>query len=559
MATQSLIAAWSEVLDMDESEIDGEDSFFEIGGDSVKSIRLIGAAREVNLDVDAETIFRHPTLSAMAEHCKKLDGISHSASEPELALDQGLLRHCALACHVDPTCIEDIVPSTKMQTALFEVHISAEKPGVMQKQIVFNIEGTDDASSVMAAFQAVRDKNQVLRTRLVQHEGCVMQVILRDDQVPWERASDLAEYLERDVCIKTNFGDPLTRYAVVHDDSEKKTFLVWTVLHCVEDEWTRNLVLDGIEQYLLSPTTYSKKSKPPTLRMFANHMSSNLNDGAAFWQNYMADPPIITRPSLWKVPENYQPGHFTWIAEQQRRISFNSHEHGGISLATVAHGAFGLAFAAMSGNLDDAVFAVSRSGRQMPLKGIESMMRPMLCTVPLRIRPASHDTVLDMLQQIQADSIPMMAYEQLARETLPPLRNDLPELNWHMNDMDTFRRKIIFRTEGGIKASVKPDKDLTPEFDYNLPLYVEARSSNGFVKVEAGYDGDLLERSLVRRFVDLFLDILESMVRRSLEGTVEDMLVGKTVKKTEIGLHATSGAMDMPVIDGFHAYEMQAK
>ncbi|CAL8581072.1 hypothetical protein XPA_006775 [Xanthoria parietina] len=541
---------------MDESEIDGEDSFFEIGGDSVKSIRLIGAAREVNLDLDAETIFRHPTLSAMAEHCKKLEVISHSASEPDLALDQDVVRHCALACHVDPTCIEDIVPSTKMQTALFEEHISAEKPGVMQKQIVFTMEGTDDASSVMAAFQAVRDKNQVLRTRLVQHEGCVVQVILRDEQVPWEKASDLAEYLKRDVCIRTNFGDPLTRYAVVHDDSKKKAFLVWTVLHSVEDEWTRNLVLDGIEQYLLSPTTYSKKSQPPTLRMFANHMSSNWKDGAAFWQTYMADPPTITRPSLWKVPENDQPGQFTWIAEQQRRISFNGHEHGGISLATVANGAFGLAFAAMSGNLDDVVFAVIRSGRQMPLKGIESMMRPMLCTVPLRIRPTSHDTILGMLQQIQADSIPIMAYEQLATVTFPPLQTELPVFNWHMTDMDTFRRKITFETAGGTKAAVKPDKDLTPEFDYDLPLYVEARSSNGFVKVEAGYDGDLLERSLVCRFVDLFVDILDSMVRRSLEGTVEDMLAGKTVKKTE---HATSGAMDLPAIDGFRAYEIQTK
>lgn len=544
---------------MDEFEIDGEDSFFEIGGDSVKSIRLIGAAREVNLDLDAETIFRHPTLSAMAEHCKNLDAISHSASEPEMGLDQDLLRHCALACHVDPTCIEDIVPSTRFQTALFEFHISAEKPGVMQKQIVFTMEGTDDASSVMAAFQAVRDKNQVLRTRLVQHEGCVVQVILRDDRVSWEKASDLAEYLKRDVCIRTNFGDPLARYAVVHDDSKKKTFLVWTVLHSVEDEWTRNLVLDGIEQYLLSPTTYSKKSQPPTLRMFANHMSSTWKEGAAFWQTYMADPPTITRPTLWKVPENYQSGPFTWIAEQQRRISFNSREHGGISLATVAHGAFGLAFAAMSGNLDDAVFAVIRSGRQMPLKGIESMMRPMVCMALLRIRPTSHDTILAMLQQIQADSIAMTAYEQLARETLPRLSNDLPEFNWHMNDMDTFRRKITFETEGGTKASVKPDKDLTPEFDYQLPFYVEARSSNGFVKVEAGYDGDLLERSLVRQFIDLFLDILESMVQRSLEGTVEDMLVGKNVKKTEIGSHATSGATDMPAVDGFHAYEIQTK
>ncbi|KAI4281514.1 MAG: hypothetical protein L6R38_003640 [Xanthoria sp. 2 TBL-2021] len=530
----ALISAWSEVLDIDESEIDGEDSFFEIGGDSVKSMRLIGAAREINLDIDSETIFRHPTLSAMAEHCKEIDGISHSASESESALDQDLLHHCALACHIDPTCIEDIVPSTQLQMALFEPHVSAEKPGVYLKQLVFNIEGTDDASSVMAAFQAIQDKNQILRTRLVQHEGRIVQVIMRNDKIHWDKASDLAEYLKQDTSIRMDFGGPLTRYAIVHDDSKKKPFLVWTAQHCVEDEWTRHLVLEGIEQYLLSPTAYTKKSNPPSSRIFADHMSSNLKDGAAFWQTYMADSPTTHRQGLWNLPENYAPGQFTWIAEQQRRISFNSHEHGGISLATVAHGAFGLAFAAMFGNLDDAVFAAIRSGRQMPLKGIESMMRPMLCVVPLRIRPTSHDTILDMLQQIQEDSISMMAYEQLAGETLPLLINRLPMLNWHMNDIDTFGRKIAFETKGGSKGCVKPNNELTPAFDYYLPFYVEARNSNGVVKIEAGYDHDLVEESLLRRFVDRFLDTLESMVRRSLKGTVEDILVGKDVKKTEV-------------------------
>ncbi|KAL8925626.1 MAG: hypothetical protein Q9172_002130 [Xanthocarpia lactea] len=77
----------------------------------------------------------------------------------------------------------------------------------------------------MAAFQAVQDNNQILGN-----------------------ASDLAEYLHRDISIRIKFGDPLTRYAVVQ--GSVKTSVVWTAQHCMEDEWTRHLLLDGIEEYL---------------------------------------------------------------------------------------------------------------------------------------------------------------------------------------------------------------------------------------------------------------------------------------------------------------------
>ena len=129
-------------------------------------------------------------------------------------------------------------------------------------------------------------------------------------------------------------------------------------------------------------------------------------------------------------------------------ISYNSQEHGGITLATVAHGAFGLAVAAMSGNLEDAAFQTIRMGCQLPLKGAESMMGLMLCLVPLRIPSAFNDTILNMLQSIQEVNISTMSYEQLASETLPVFPTRLPILNWRLNNVDIFQRNITFTTGG---------------------------------------------------------------------------------------------------------------
>ncbi|KAL8788552.1 MAG: hypothetical protein Q9213_001625 [Squamulea squamosa] len=523
--SRRLISAWSEVLDIDESEIDEDDNFFEIGGDSVTSMRLIGAVRERCLQIDAEDIFRHPTLSQMEKQCKGIEEAHGPGSSSETAVNYDLMQQCALACQVDPTFIEDIVASPKMQARLFQLHISAKAPGAMLEQVVFEIEGTDDTSTVMAAFQAVQKNNQILRTRLIQHEDQVLQVILRQDQIHWAKGSNLAEYLKQDISIRANFGDPLIRYAVVHE--HEKTFIVWTAQHCVEDEWTRHLLLDEIEQYLLSPTTSRRELKSPSSRLFADYMSSRLKDGAAFWQTYMGDS--ARRRGLWTVPEGYTSGSMKFLAGERREISYNSQEHGGISLAMVAHGAFGLAFAAMSGNLDDSVFLTVRMGRQIPLKGIESIMGPMLCTVPMRVQPTSHDTVLGMLQQIQEDTISMMPYEQLAGETIPSLTNSRPIFNWHMNHINVFERSITFES-GGSKCCLKPNGQLTPPSLLELPFYVSGRATKNGVSVRAGCDHSLVDESLLRRFVDCFLHILELMVRRSLQGTVQDVLAAIDVK-----------------------------
>ncbi|KAL8798624.1 MAG: hypothetical protein Q9182_006518 [Xanthomendoza sp. 2 TL-2023] len=516
---QQLIVAWSEVLDIDESEIDENDNFFEIGGDSVMSMRLVGVAQEKNIYIDAEIVFNHPTLSDMRRHCT--EAISSPASSSAPALDRDLLQHCARVCQVDSNVIADIVPSTPWQARLLSLHVSAKKSGTFLKttQLVFEIAGTNDASSVMAAFQAVRDDNQILRTRLVQHEDHVVQVALRD-QPHWEMASDLAEYLTHDIATRMNFGDSLIRYAVVHE--KEKTFIVWTVHHSVDDEWSRHLLLNGIEQYLLSPLGYSNKPKPPAYNTVAEYVNSNSKDAAAFWQNYLGNS--LSPEAFWKLPEGYVPPSAKVNTITQRPLSYKSQEHGGISLATVAYGAFGLASAALSGTFDDSIFLAMRMGRQVPVKGIESIMGPIATMVPFRIRPTSCDTIVDLLRHIRKDSIAMIPFEQLARAALPPpLVTSVPVLNWRLNDPDVLQREITFQS-GGSQACFKPAPEMWPPRSVLAVCYVVVRATNDVLDIEAAHDDNVVEEPLLHRFIDCFLNILETMVRRSLKGTVRELL-----------------------------------
>ncbi|KAF2200880.1 acetyl-CoA synthetase-like protein [Delitschia confertaspora ATCC 74209] len=63
---KKLLGLWSDLLDTVEDSIGKEDSFFQLGGDSIIAMRLVGAAREEGLSMTVADVFKNPTFADMA-------------------------------------------------------------------------------------------------------------------------------------------------------------------------------------------------------------------------------------------------------------------------------------------------------------------------------------------------------------------------------------------------------------------------------------------------------------------------------------------------------------
>lgn len=61
---RALAAVFAEALDVDAVGVD--ESFFELGGDSLRAMRLIHLARRAGFDVGPRTLYRHPTVAGLA-------------------------------------------------------------------------------------------------------------------------------------------------------------------------------------------------------------------------------------------------------------------------------------------------------------------------------------------------------------------------------------------------------------------------------------------------------------------------------------------------------------
>jgi len=73
---EALAEVWCEVLGLD--RVGAHDHFFELGGDSLRGLRLIAGARRAGLELTPRQLFQHPTLAALAEAAGEV-----TTAEPE--------------------------------------------------------------------------------------------------------------------------------------------------------------------------------------------------------------------------------------------------------------------------------------------------------------------------------------------------------------------------------------------------------------------------------------------------------------------------------------------
>ena len=243
-----LRAAWCQVLDMEEDELDGDSHFFQEGGDSVAAMRLIVVAEGYKIQLDNGTIYDFPLLRNMASNSQEIKMTSET-DLPDITthiLDEDLVQACAKACKVEKQAIEDIFPATKAQANLIAFHM---KDGSFMPQNVFQMHGPAKKDLMREVVEMIQQKNQILRTRIVQHNDAVYQVVLKDT-AEWYEGTSLSEYrnyvYSKDGWVK--YGDPLFRYAFIEEGRD--LYFAYTSQHAGYDGWTNHLIFDALEEGL---------------------------------------------------------------------------------------------------------------------------------------------------------------------------------------------------------------------------------------------------------------------------------------------------------------------
>ncbi|KAF2023951.1 nonribosomal peptide synthetase-like protein [Setomelanomma holmii] len=408
---------WAKILGGD-ADFSANDNFFSMGGDSLRAMRLVAAAREDGIVLNVPDIMLNPTLSAMAAKATPLSE-EDTIDVPPLSLigkdweGDTARADCADLCGVDVSLVEDIYLCTPLQEGLMALSAKFNDAYVAQRVATLSIEA---ARKLKKAFDAAVEDLPVMRTRIVNvaRRG-LFQVVLKDGELVRDHGSDVAEYLKIDRNETMNLGKALFRYGVVEDAENDKGHFIITMHHAVYDGWSMPLVFERINRAFIGLET----NRPASFKHFIKHLT-NLDPSIAksYWKKR------LDGASQYQFPPLPHTGYITQADSLlEHYVNVPTSAHSKLTLATIIRGAWALVSSLYMGH-PDIIFGETLTGRSAPVHGIEQIEGPMITTIPVRVRLTLDRPISEFLQAVHAQTVQQIPHEHLGLQNIRRLSKD---------------------------------------------------------------------------------------------------------------------------------------
>ncbi len=448
---KTLLALWSSLLNLPEDSIQGQDSFFDLGGDSITAMKLVGDARDHGLALTVADVFRHPSFDSMvASVCavhilasdslvSKIENMINTKQVTTKRNDDLYERFSLLAAsnvnaflqtHIVPQVsvfrggLVDVLPATDFQSL-------AVTGALLESRWMLNyfyLEGDgplDVGRLKRACFQLVQALD-ILRTVFVPSGGRFLQVVLRTLRPAFhvleangQPLDDfMAELQRRDV--GGVFGEPFVEFSVIKQRQSTRHRIVLRISHAQYDGVCFPKILSALQ------AAYQGEALPRSPPSFANYLRASA--GALTSEHYQHWRQLLAGSSMTEIVRRTGPSYFHRRATSATSIAkapttaccLKRTVHlppvSSITAATIIKAAWAHVLAQVSSSAD-VVFGHTISGRNATVDGVAGMIGPCLNLVPVRVhfpeQQHSGWTVNDLLHHVQGQQLANMPHEVL--------------------------------------------------------------------------------------------------------------------------------------------------
>ncbi|MBP3087530.1 condensation domain-containing protein, partial [Mycolicibacterium fortuitum] len=178
-----LAGIYAQVLGLDRVGVD--DSFFDLGGDSLAATRLVNAVNaSLDSDFAVRAVFEAPTVAALAERAVESSG-----------------QRRPLVAQRRP----DVIPLSYAQQRLWFLEQLQGPSSIYNMPAVYRVSGPLDTDALGLALSDVVERHESLRTLFRSVDGVPRQVVVRSEDVDfgWQvvevcgaSAAEVAEIIE---------------------------------------------------------------------------------------------------------------------------------------------------------------------------------------------------------------------------------------------------------------------------------------------------------------------------------------------------------------------------
>jgi tyrocidine synthetase-3 len=317
-AEKVIVDAWQSVLDIEQVGI--HDHFFDLGGDSIKSLAIVSKVRESGLGINVADLFTYPVLESLAACIQKqVPQASSKIMEPfSLCPDSDKTKL--------PSGIINAYPISKLQEGMIFHYGSqvssgnAETKGLYHNVSRISLDTSIDIAAFKTALARLVSRHDILHTSFhMQGFSIPLQLVHQQIELPLGY-TDLSMFdaKEQQELLDLAYTQALTKrlnvelaplFSVhVHKLSSQKSEMTWVEHHALLDGWSVEILfkeLSELYQAELEQREAQLADTPQYVNFIAAEQEAIANDtNTQFWRNYLQDAEFASLPAPDQASKN---------------------------------------------------------------------------------------------------------------------------------------------------------------------------------------------------------------------------------------------------------------
>ncbi|TPX70384.1 hypothetical protein SpCBS45565_g01827 [Spizellomyces sp. 'palustris'] len=505
-------------------------SIFQLGLDSISSVKLSSKLKSHGIVVPVPDIMRFPTVARLSS---RLLEINADVEKEHVEMAQAATREKILVdfdakfrpvvqeeCGLEDCAVAAVYPCSPLQEGMIVETLKSEGMHYLNHAI-FELKSTVDVQRLLNAWKSVIRANDILRTGFYPVDsplcGYAQVVLLKSKmQLTLEHLSTNDQL--RPACEKhiqnithsmLDLRQPPIACAVLH--APQQNWLVVTLHHALYDGWSLPLILDDVrEAYMGLELT---RVRPQFKELLKYILMDSQVDAQKHWSNVLRGfAPTVFPDTVHGT--TYIPGSSKTSTHFESRTTELKVEEVAVACQTLnvsmqafGQAAWGLLLAAYTGEAD-VIFGRVISGRSIPLDGANDIIGPSFNTIPCRVQTenVSNAELVTAVHKANIDAIP---YQHT------PLSWILKSTEKNRDGLPLFGTLFLFQVGSG-----EDENDDHPlwttiggeaEVNYDVTLEIEPTGPN--FAVRATCKKSIMPTSHLSALLMQFEHILANLIR----------------------------------------------
>ncbi|HLP59024.1 MAG TPA: condensation domain-containing protein, partial [Candidatus Deferrimicrobium sp.] len=531
-----LAEAWQGVLGLERVGI--EDNFFDVGGDSIKAIRLIGRINEkLNSNLKIVDLYTNHNIDKLAglierEESESVHALYRKVTTGFEELKQRIIKQGQL----NPAEIDDVYPMSEIEKGMVFSYMKYSGKGIYHDQFVYPLYYKDfDIELFKKTLTLLVAKHEILRTgfNLDEWEEPV-QVVYKEPELNLlytdlagltqdERFDRIEGWLLAD---KRNPFEsskhPLWRMHIFTFGNDR-LYLLLSVHHAILDGWSNSLLLTELHNTYFelkkNPFYVPEKLKSSYKDTVIEERIEKENTRAArYWQEELRDYTRLEFSETLKSKEELEPMKVyrhqagTGVLEKAKQVAaaWNT------GIKNLCFSAFAYMMRMFCYENDLVVGCVSHNRPEKP--DGDNVLGCFLNTTPVRLQIPVSSSWKEYAVMVEQKMLEVKRHERLPLFEIALLigeksrdRNPIFDTLFNFTDFHIYRQAEMDGSGSGM-ARENNSRVIEGQLDTNTLFDFEVDITSGNLLIHPKYNVQVISDEMVKKCCVYFVNILEKYI-----------------------------------------------